>query len=102
MNFWTPQHPQMDLAAAIKDCGISDTEDSVKRELWISGWTYDEATGLLRACQESTAPSDRLDGLMVYTPTVMSVFKGSGREIPSAVMSRLPSMMQAGAVEGGN
>jgi hypothetical protein len=32
----------------------------------------------------------------------MSVFKGSGREIPSAVMSRLPSMMQAGAVEGGN
>jgi hypothetical protein len=33
---------------------------------------------------------------------VMSVFKGSGREIPSAVMSRLPSMMQAGAVEGGN
>jgi hypothetical protein len=37
-----------------------------------------------------------------YTPTVMSVFKGSGREIPSAVMSRLPSMMQAGAVEGGN
>jgi hypothetical protein len=53
----------------------------------------------------------------MYTPTVMSVFKGSGREIPSAVMSvfkgsgreipsavmsRLPSMMQAGAVEGGN
>jgi hypothetical protein len=32
----------------------------------------------------------------------MSVFKGSGREIPSAVMFRLPSMMQAGAVEGGN
>ncbi len=42
----------------------------------------------------------------MYTLTVMSVvmsvFKGSGREIPSAVMSRLPSMMQAGAVEGGN
>ena len=36
------------------------------------------------------------------TPTVMSVFKGSGREIPSAVMFRLPSVMQAGAVEGGN
>ncbi len=40
--------------------------------------------------------------LHLYTLTVMSVFKGSGREIPSAVMSRLPSMMQAGAVEGGN
>jgi alkanesulfonate monooxygenase SsuD/methylene tetrahydromethanopterin reductase-like flavin-dependent oxidoreductase (luciferase family) len=37
-----------------------------------------------------------------YTLTVMSVFKGSGREIPSAVMFRLPSVMQAGAVEGGN
>ena len=37
-----------------------------------------------------------------YTPTVMSVFKGSGREISSAVMFRLPSVMQAGAVEGGN
>ena len=39
---------------------------------------------------------------MNYTPTVMSVFKGSGREISSAVMFRLPSVMQAGAVEGGN
>ena len=32
----------------------------------------------------------------------MSVFKGSGREISSAVLFRLPSVMQAGAVEGGN
>ena len=35
-------------------------------------------------------------------PAVMSVFKGSGREISSAVLFRLPSVMQAGAVEGGN
>jgi hypothetical protein len=39
---------------------------------------------------------------VIYTPTVMSVFKGSGLEIPSAVMFRLPPVMQAGAVEGGN
>jgi hypothetical protein len=37
-----------------------------------------------------------------YTPTVMSVFKGSGHEILSVVMFRLPPVMQAGAVDGGN
>jgi hypothetical protein len=40
--------------------------------------------------------------MIQYTPTVMSVFKGSGHEILSVVMFRLPPVMQAGAVEGGN
>jgi hypothetical protein len=40
--------------------------------------------------------------MIQYTPTVMSVFKGSGHEILSVVMFRLPPVMQAGAVDGGN
>ena len=43
-----------------------------------------------------------LQGGKAMPRTVMSVFKGCGRKIPLGLLSRLRSLMQACAVEGGH
>lgn len=47
LNFWTPMYPRMDLDAAIKDIGITDSRDDVIAQLARAGHDWNDETGRL-------------------------------------------------------